>query len=195
MSDTDLSYSQVLVGSAIVGLVGLQEALEGLAAGNVPADAPDVGARLVAEIKKHNYIAPRAVARYEAALAAEYRRFLETRASGKGIRSWSDARKEHQPWFPTIFEAKCDGCGVCLEVCPRDVLDWNADKTKVLVWQPYECAPACQLCAKACPRKAISMPPLAVLHRRVEAQGASAADPCAGCSQSSCQGCNVGGAR
>ena len=120
-------------------------------------------------------------------------RYLEARASGRVTRAWSDARKEHQPWFPTIFEAKCDGCGVCLEVCPKDVLDWNADKTKVLVWQPYECAPACQLCARACKPKAISMPPIAVLHRRVETP--SVADPYVSGTPASHEGDSKGGAR
>jgi len=52
VSGTDLSYSQVLVGKAMVGLIGLQEILEGLAEEGVMADAPGIGARLVAAVKE-----------------------------------------------------------------------------------------------------------------------------------------------
>ena len=77
MSGGGLSYAQLLVGRAMVGLVGLQEALASLAEEGVCADAADLGARLAAEVAAHNYVAPRAVARYEVALAAEYRRYLQ----------------------------------------------------------------------------------------------------------------------
>jgi hypothetical protein len=36
------------------------------------------------------------------------------------------------------------------------------------VLEPYECAPGCELCAKACRPQAIVMPPHAVLYQRVE---------------------------
>jgi len=162
------SYCQIMVGRAMTGLVGLQEVLERLASEGAPANAPGLGRRLVEEVAKRNYVPPRAAADYEAALLREYRRHIESLASGKGARTWRDPRKEHFPWFPTIFEAKCDGCGDCLPVCPRDVLEWTPEKTRMLVLEPYECAPGCQLCAKACTRQAISMPPVAVLHRRAE---------------------------
>jgi len=189
-----LSYCQVMIGRAMTGLIGLQEIMERLAEEGVSADGPDAGRRLVSELRAHNYVPPVAQAQYEAALAREYRRFLEARTSGTGAHVWRDPRKEHAPWYPTIFEAKCNGCGDCLTVCPHDVLGWDpAGSKKVLVLEPYECAPGCTLCAKACGAHAIIMPPREVLHRSTAPNPASSpmsAGACASCSVASCDACN-----
>ncbi|MCD6520151.1 MAG: ferredoxin family protein [Anaerolineae bacterium] len=191
-TNTKLSYQQIMIGRAMTGLIGLREALERLAQEGIAPDDPKVGSRLLAEIRKHNYVPRPAIAEYEQALIREYRRYLQAREKGTQEHLWRDPRKEHHPWFPTIFEEKCDGCGACLGVCPNDVLGWNPEHTKVLVLEPYECAPGCQLCAKVCPRKAIVMPPKEALHQRVDSFGGTATfpDPCAGCSLGSCEGCD-----
>ena len=77
-------------------------------------------------------------------------------------------------------------------------LAWNEDKTKALVWEPYECAPGCTVCARACPPKAIVMPPRQILHQRVDAPapgsatssaaltptwGDDCSDGCGGCTE------------
>ncbi|MBC7235183.1 MAG: 4Fe-4S binding protein [Chloroflexi bacterium] len=164
-----LSYCQVLIGRSMTGLVGLQEAMEALAEAGVPVDAPDLGQRLVDEVRKHNYVPQRAMEEYKAALAREYRRYLEARASGESGRVWRDPRKAHN-WYPTIFAEKCDGCGACLPVCTRNVLARGEDG-KVIVLEPYACAEGCLLCARACTRGAIVMPPREALHRNLAVSG------------------------
>ena len=193
MSRAGLSYCQVMVGRTMAGLVGFQEILERLAAEGVSVDDPGLGAHLIKEISRHNYVPKSAAAEYQTALLREYRRYLEGRDTHSSGRTWRDPRKEHLPWYPTVFEAKCNECGECLKVCPRGVLDWDPEKTKVLVVEPYECAPGCQFCARACASRAIVLPPPAVLHRRVGAPTGAADDPCEKCSLTSCDSCTQGG--
>ena len=171
MADVRLSYCQIMVGQAMVGLIGLVEIFESLANEPVEPDAPGLRERLVNEVRKHNYVPRGAVAAYETALLREYRAFLEARRSGASERTWRDPRKEHKPWYPTIFAEKCNGCGQCVPVCPNHVLGWDLEHTKVLVLEPYECAVGCELCAKACPTGAISMPPRSMLHQRTDGSG------------------------
>ena len=190
MATNNLSYCQVMIGRAMTGLIGLQEILEGLAGEGVPADAPGLGPRLVAALREHNYVPRPAAATYEAALQREYRKYLDARESGSPGRIWRDPRKELQSWYPTMFEEKCDGCGECLKVCPRDVLGWNPEHTKVLVLEPYECAPGCQLCARACTRGAIMMPARATLHQQVDRSSPVIPSACAGCASTDCKTCD-----
>ena len=168
MSDAGLSYCQIMVGRAMAGLVGLREGMEALALRGVAADTPGLGARLLEEAGRHNYIPRGAITEYEAALIREYREYLEARATGQDERPWRDPRKELKPWYPTLFAEKCDGCGRCVPVCPNRVLGWDPEHVKVLVLEPYECALGCELCAKACPTGAIIMPPRAMLHQRTD---------------------------
>ena len=190
MVESDRSYCQIMIGRTMTGLIGLLEILNAFAEEGVSADARDLGARLVADLKKHNYVPRPAAAQYGAALVREYRKHLEARASGGAGHQWRDPRKELRSWYPTIFEAKCDGCGDCPKVCLRDVLGWDPDHTKVLVLEPYECAPGCQLCARACTRGAIMMPARETLHQRVETQGrAHAPSGCSGCNGADCKTC------
>lgn len=171
MADERLSYCQIIVGQALVGLVGLVEIFESLANESIEPDAPGLGKWLVSQVRQHNYVPRGAVAAYETALLREYRAFLEARRSGTSEHAWRDPRKEHKPWYPTIFAEKCNGCGECVPVCPNHVLGWDLAHCKVLVLEPYECAVGCELCAKACPTGAISMPPRAMLHQRTDASG------------------------
>lgn len=193
MVESERSYCQIMIGRAMTGLIGLIEIMDALAAEGVPADAPDLGSRLVAEIKRHNYVPRPAVAAYEAALVREYRRHLEARQSGAAGRVWRDPRKELLSWYPTIFDAKCNACGDCIDVCPRDVLGWAPDHSTVLVLEPYECAPGCQLCFRACKRGAIVMPARESLHHRSDAQGhAHPSSGCSGCQGADCKLCGQG---
>ncbi len=182
----EASYSQIMIGRAMTGVIGLQEIIAALHQDGMTPDDPALGVQLLSEFSKRNYVPPTARAAYEEALRREYRRYVEAQRTGQTGRLWRDARKEHRPWFPTLFEPKCDGCGKCLDVCPNGVLGWNADETKVLVLEPYECAPACQRCAQACPLGAIVMPPMAVLHVRTDSPERPSTSDCATCGSKDC---------
>ena len=49
----------------------------------------------------------------------------------------------------------CKGCGICVEFCPKNVLELD-DKEKVYPARPEDCI-ACQLCELRCPDLAIEV--------------------------------------
>ncbi len=68
--------------------------------------------------------------------------------------------KEHAKWQPTIvcgfknypvivIDENCDGCGMCVEECPRGVLEAGHGGVKVAEGRIELCS-MCKLCEKAC---------------------------------------------
>ena len=68
--------------------------------------------------------------------------------------------REHAKWQPTIacgyknypvitFGENCDGCGMCVEECPRGVLVVEEGKARVAAEKLEECL-LCRLCEEAC---------------------------------------------
>lgn len=53
----------------------------------------------------------------------------------------------------TVIKYFCKGCGICINFCPKKVLDWDKD-FKVFAKNPDECI-ACHLCEFICPDFAI----------------------------------------
>ena len=51
----------------------------------------------------------------------------------------------------------CNGCGKCIEVCPKDVFVQN-ENGKVVVVEPFLCIVGCCFCKSACDPEAIMMP-------------------------------------
>ena len=49
----------------------------------------------------------------------------------------------------------CKGCGICVEFCPKNVLELNPSE-KVIPARPENCI-ACQLCELRCPDFAIEV--------------------------------------
>jgi DNA-directed RNA polymerase subunit D len=68
--------------------------------------------------------------------------------------------KEHAKWqavtacgyknYPIItVDEKCDGCGMCIDECPRDVLEAGQGKVRVNRGRQEFCS-LCRLCERAC---------------------------------------------
>jgi NAD-dependent dihydropyrimidine dehydrogenase PreA subunit len=53
-----------------------------------------------------------------------------------------------------LDEAKCVGCGLCLEVCPHDVFKMNG--RRVLIHDRDACM-ECGACSRNCPTEALSV--------------------------------------
>ncbi|MEE0435912.1 MAG: 4Fe-4S binding protein [Peptococcaceae bacterium] len=73
---------------------------------------------------------------------------------------------------PIISKERCIQCGLCVEICPMNVL--SKEENKIIVEYPEECW-HCRACAIDCPRQAISMRyPLShlLLHYEVDEGGA-----------------------
>jgi DNA-directed RNA polymerase subunit D len=68
--------------------------------------------------------------------------------------------KEHAKWQPTTacgyknypeitIDEKCDGCGMCVDECPRNVLEAERGKLKVIEGRQEFCS-LCKLCERVC---------------------------------------------
>ncbi len=68
--------------------------------------------------------------------------------------------KEHAKWqattacgyknYPAItIDKRCDGCGMCLEECPRSVLEAAEGRVRVVNGRLESCS-LCRLCERAC---------------------------------------------
>ncbi len=71
---------------------------------------------------------------------------------------WHGIPREKIPWYPTIDEQKCIGCKLCFVTCGRNVFDFDLERNKPIVANPYNCMVGCSTCATICPSSAISFP-------------------------------------
>ncbi|MFW5714468.1 MAG: 4Fe-4S dicluster domain-containing protein [Brevefilum sp.] len=158
----DLSYRMLFIDGAPAGLLGLNELFEELYEAGCRPDDSDAGERLIKGVRQHNFIPKPALYAYREVLLGEYRRYLQERSGDedKAIRdygTWEGHPREQIPWFPTVSAELCDGCGNCLEVCPKDVFE-KTDDGKVAVMEPFLCIVGCCFCKSACDPEAILMP-------------------------------------
>ena len=71
---------------------------------------------------------------------------------------WHGIPREEIQWFPTINESVCIGCKLCFVSCGRNVFDFDFERKKAVVKNPYYCMVGCSTCATICPSQAISFP-------------------------------------
>ena len=54
---------------------------------------------------------------------------------------------------------ECDGCGLCVDVCPMDVLRMNETIKQPMIRYPEDCM-TCYNCERECPYNCIDVDPL-----------------------------------
>jgi len=163
-----MGHRQILVGQRPAAMRGLDDIFDVLYEdGHAPGEE-DLGERLIEQARKrHNYIPKPAEDDFAQALLREYRKYVEERMCGckpeaVDYGTWRGHPREHIPWFPTIAEDQCDGCGACLEFCSFGVFEATEDG-KVAVVEPFKCQVGCGSCANVCPPRAITFPPRSML--------------------------------
>lgn len=162
------STKMVLIGEKIVGLVGLDEIFEKLyKAKQKPGNQAQ--RKLFFLAQKENYIPPKQEKVYAEALLREYSLYYQKRTTGSRIDAkasygtYQGIPRENIPWYPTVYEEKCDGCKRCFDMCPQKVYYWDDKTNKPKVINPFACVVGCSGCAEVCKLKAISFPPLSIL--------------------------------
>ena len=70
----------------------------------------------------------------------------------------SNIPREKIPWFPTIDEALCTNCGVCIDFCANGVYELAEGQTRVVA--PYNCIVGCSGCESLCSPAALHFPDL-----------------------------------
>lgn len=163
----NISYRMLTIGGAPAGLLGLEELFSELFDGGHQPDAQDIGTRLIEGVRQHNFIPKPAEKDYEEVLTCEFKRYYQKRLRGKATAAkaygqWEGYPREQIPWFPVVSADLCDGCGKCIEVCPKDVFEMNEDG-KVEVIEPFLCIVGCCFCKSACDPNAILMPERSML--------------------------------
>lgn len=160
-------HRRVLVDGSPVGMVGLDTILQDLKAEGYQPGDPALERELLTRVERENYIPFTARDTYGAALSREYAAYLAQGDQGAKSRSskyrdWRGIPREEVPWYPTIDEDLCDGCGACLRMCRTGALVAAPDG-KVSVAEPFACVVGCSACANLCKPHALLFPPRSVL--------------------------------
>jgi len=159
---SDLSYRMVKIGNAPAGLLGLEELFNELHQSGCSPEDSSTADKLISGVRKHNFVPRPALEDYKEGLLREYHYYYQTRMSGRVVKArdygqWEGYPREQIPWFPAVSEGLCNGCGKCIDVCPKDVFLQDEDG-KVSVVEPFLCIVGCCFCKSACDPEAILMP-------------------------------------
>jgi NAD-dependent dihydropyrimidine dehydrogenase PreA subunit len=68
--------------------------------------------------------------------------------------------REKIPWYPTVDADVCIGDRQCVEFCKNGVFEWDEDRNRPVVMNPFNCVVGCSACANICPVDAIRFPSL-----------------------------------
>jgi len=52
----------------------------------------------------------------------------------------------------------CNGCGICVRICPMDVFRMDEKSKKAVIAYPEDCM-LCEFCVLDCPKNAITVTP------------------------------------
>lgn len=159
---SDLSYRMIMIGNVPAGILGLDELFGKLLESGCTPEGTKTAEKLILGVRKHNFIPSPALEDYKEVLLREYSQHFRTRMSGRTVKArdygqWEGYPREQIPWFPAVSEDLCNGCGKCIEVCPKDVFLQREDG-KVSVVEPFLCIVGCCFCKSACDPEAIMMP-------------------------------------
>jgi ferredoxin len=157
-----LSYRMIYIGGAPAGLLGVNEVFNVLYESDHSPDDESIGEEIIKGIKQYNFVPKPALQEYRDVLLQEYRKYYRSRKGGKAPENrdygqWEGYPREQIPWFPTVSEELCNGCGNCIEVCPKNVFE-QLENGKVIVMEPFLCIVGCCFCKSACDPHAILMP-------------------------------------
>ena len=158
----NLSYRMLFIEGLPTGLIGLEELFAELYDESLTPESDDLDARLVRGVKKHNFIPKPAIPSYMQVITDEFSRYYTARSGGKAVvardyGTWQGHPRQSIPWFPTVAPDLCNGCGKCIELCPKEVFAVQLGG-KVLVVEPFLCVVGCCFCKSVCDPKAIMFP-------------------------------------
>lgn len=152
----------LIIGTAPAGLLGLEELFNQLYDAAVTPNDDNLEQKLIAGVRKHNFIPASTLKDYALVLRREYEKFCQTKQGGKAsvardYGTWQGHPREQIPWFPTVSSELCNGCGKCIDLCAHPVYDRDADG-KAIVVEPFLCIVGCCFCKSVCDPKAILFP-------------------------------------
>lgn len=71
---------------------------------------------------------------------------------------WHGIPREEIEWFPTVVAERCNGCGLCVTTCGKNVFAFDYEANKPVVVAPQACMVGCSTCANNCTTDAIEFP-------------------------------------
>ncbi|MCX6568057.1 MAG: ferredoxin family protein [Candidatus Aminicenantes bacterium] len=77
-------------------------------------------------------------------------------------------QRERIPWYPSLDEAKCNGCQVCFRFCQHGVYTWDEKTNTAKVTRPFSCIVGCSGCLSLCPVGAISFPDIDAVNEVIQ---------------------------
>jgi CDP-4-dehydro-6-deoxyglucose reductase len=76
---------------------------------------------------------------------------------------WHGIPRDQITWHPVVNPEVCNGCGLCVTSCGRNVFRYDYGTRKSVVFLPEQCMVGCTTCANTCTEQAISFQPLSDL--------------------------------